>query len=164
MTLSNEDLYNEAMSMSGDVENTFLDLGRTLRQLLDRDPELFQKVIDRSALGRRKAYDLVEISSAFDPLRVSRARLKKLGSTNLSLIAKQVNQDNLEKLLQVTENTNSEQLERRMKGEAKVGNAACVLKYFSPKEYKELEKGPSPNTGRPVILRVVGSGARRRPS
>jgi hypothetical protein len=50
------------------------------------------------------------------------------------LIAKQVNQDNLEKLLQLAENTSSGQLERRMKRKAKIGNAACVLKYFSPKE------------------------------
>jgi hypothetical protein len=52
--------------IAADVENTFLELGRYLRQLLDRDPELFKKVVDKTALKRRKAYYLVEVSRIFD--------------------------------------------------------------------------------------------------
>lgn len=49
--------------MAADVENTFLELGRYPRQLLDRDPELFKKVVDKTPLKRRKAYYLVEAES-----------------------------------------------------------------------------------------------------
>jgi hypothetical protein len=138
VTLNIEALYQKALSLSADVEDTFLDLGRYLRQLLDRDPELFQKIVHQTNLGRRKAYYLVEISRVFDSLQVSRARLKKLGWTKLSLIAKQVTQANVEEWLERAENLSTKQLERKMKGKTPIKNAACVLMYFSPKEYEEL--------------------------
>jgi hypothetical protein len=50
-------------------KNAFLYLGKHLRQLLDRDLELFKKVVDKTPLGRREAYYLVEVSRKFDPLR-----------------------------------------------------------------------------------------------
>jgi len=40
MPLSAEDIYEKALAMSVNVEDNFLDLGRQLRQLQDRDPEL----------------------------------------------------------------------------------------------------------------------------
>jgi hypothetical protein len=41
VTLSTEDLIDKALALSGDVEDNFLELGKTLRQLMDRDPDLF---------------------------------------------------------------------------------------------------------------------------
>jgi hypothetical protein len=54
MALSTEDLYDKAKALSGDVEDNFLELGRSLRQLLDRDPELFKKIVAKTNLGRRE--------------------------------------------------------------------------------------------------------------
>jgi hypothetical protein len=140
VTLNIEALYEKAKEMASDVEDTFLDLGRMLRQLLDRDPELFQKIVQQTNLGRRKAYYLVEVSQAFDPLQVSRPRLKKLGWTKCALIAKHVNQDNVEEMLELAESMNSKQLERKLKGKTPINNAACVLMYFSKQQFKELEQ------------------------
>jgi hypothetical protein len=141
MALKTEEIYDKALALSANVEDNFLDLGRSLRQLLDRDPDLFQQVVSKSKdLGRRKAYYLVEVSRIFDPLPVSRARLKKVGWTKLQVIGKHVTPDNLDELLTLAENTNSKVLERQMRGEKPLGNAHCVLMYFSPKDYSELEQ------------------------
>lgn len=140
MALSTEDLFQKALTLSGDVEDNFLELGKSLRQLQDRDSELFHKIVAKTNLGRRKAYYLVEVSRIFDPLPVPRSRLRKIGWTKLQLIGKHVTAGNLEELLELAESINSKELERQMRGEKPLGNAHCVLMYFSPKDYAELEE------------------------
>lgn len=150
MTLNIEALHQKALSLAADIEDTFLDLGRALRQLQDRDPERFQKIVEQTNLGRRKAYYLVEISRAFDPLQVSRARLKKLGWTKCALIARHVTQDNVEDMLTLAETMSAKQLERKMKGRTAIKNPHCVLMYFSDEEYTELEEALEPYGGVPT--------------
>ena len=140
MALRTEDLFDKAMTLSKNVDETFLELGRTLRQLQDREPQRFQEIVAKSDLGRRKAYYLVDVSRVFDPLQVSRARLKKVGWTKLAMIAKQVTQDNVDELLDLAEGNNVKELERIMRGEESLGDSRCVLMYFSPKQYEELEE------------------------
>jgi len=94
MTTSIDELYDRAMALPSDVEDKFLELGRSLRQLLDRDPSLFQQVVKKRGLGRRKAYYLVEVSRKFEPLPISRVRLKKIGWTKLQIIGEHVTKDN----------------------------------------------------------------------
>jgi hypothetical protein len=139
VTLSTEDLIDKALALSVDVEDNFLELGKTLRQLMDRDPDLFHQIIQKSNLGRRKAYYLVEVSRKFDPLPIPRARLRKIGWTKLQLIGKHIDANNLDQLLQLAEASNTKELERHMRGEKPIGNAHCVLMYFTPKQYAELE-------------------------
>ena len=149
MALSTEDLYDKAKALSGDVEDNFLELGRSLRQLLDRDPELFKKIVAKANLGRRKAYYLVEVSRIFDPLPIPRSRLRKIGWTKLQLIGKHIEPDNMEELLQLLAEVHQRQRprERHLRGEKPLGNAHCVLMYFSPKEYRELEEALIRNGG-----------------
>jgi hypothetical protein len=92
---------DKAMSLSADVEDNFLDLGKTLRQLLDRDPDAFAQVRRKSNLGRRKAYYLVEVSRIFDPLPIARSRLKTIGWTKLQLLGKQIDKGNAQELLEL---------------------------------------------------------------
>ena len=134
-----EALYDKALELFAKVPDKFLDLGRVLWQLQDRDPELFQKFVAKTGIGRRKAYYLVEISRTFEPLEVSRARVHDLGWTKVQLIGKHVTQDNVEELLKLAENSSANELERAMSGKKPLGNARCVLMYFSPKQYDELE-------------------------
>ena len=100
----------------------------------------FSRSWPRDHLGRRKAYYLVEVSRIFDPLPVPRSRLRKIGWTKLQLIGKHVNPENLDDLLTLAESTNSKELERQMRGEQPLGNAHCVVMYFSPKQYAEFEE------------------------
>jgi hypothetical protein len=129
------------------VEDTFLELGRSLRHLLDRDPELFQQVVNKGRLGRRKAYYLVEVSRIFDPLPIPRSRLRKIGWTKLQLIGKHIDASNLDDLLVLAEENNSNEPELVLRGEKPLGNAHCVLMYFSPKQYAELEAALLKNGG-----------------
>jgi hypothetical protein len=138
MTMSNEALHAKALDLATNDPDNFWDLGRALRRLLDREPDLFQKFLDNTDVGSRKAYYLVEINRAFEPLQVPRARLLRLGWTKLQLIAAKVKQDTVEEWLKLAEGMPTKQLERKMKGKTPIKNAACVLMYFSPKEYKEL--------------------------
>jgi hypothetical protein len=138
MTLSNEALYAKALELATNDPDNFWDLGRALRRLLDRNPDLFQKFLDNTDVGSRKAYYLIEINRAFEPLQVSRTRLLKLGWTKLQLIASEVNQDHVEEWLDVAESLSTKQLERKIKGKTPIKNPACVLMYFNPKDYKEL--------------------------
>jgi hypothetical protein len=139
MPPSNEALYEKALELFAKVPDKFLDLGRALRQLLDHDPELFQKFVAKTGIGRRKAYYLVEISRTFEPLQVPRARLHDLGWTKVQLIGKHVTQDNVDELLKLAESSSANELERVLSGKKPLGNARCVLMYFSPKQYDELE-------------------------
>jgi hypothetical protein len=140
MALRTEELFDKAMTLSKNVDDTFLELGRTLRQLQDREPQRFQEIVAKSDLGRRKAYYLVDVSRVFDPLQVSRARLKRVGWTKLAMIAKKVTQDNIDEFLDLAEQNNVKELERQIKDETPLNNAHCVLMYFSPKQYEELEE------------------------
>jgi hypothetical protein len=147
MALSTEDIYSRALELSGHVEETFLDLGKHLRQLQDRDPDLFQKIVDKSNLGRRKAYYLVDISNAFAKLTVSPSRLKKIGWTKLSLIAKKVTQSNVEDMLELCEGNTAKQIEQRLKGAEMSDNSRCVLMYFTPQQYEQFEEAVLHNGG-----------------
>ena len=140
MALSTEDLYKKAVELSSNVEDNFLELGKSLRQLMDREPDLFQQIIGKDPRKRRKMYYLVEVSRIYEPLPIPRSRLRKIGWTKLQLIGKHIDDSNMEELLQLAEESNAKELERHMRGEKPLGNAHCVLMYFSPKQYAELEE------------------------
>jgi hypothetical protein len=140
MALSNDDLYDKALDLSKDFDDNFLDLAKTLRQLLDRDPEKFRDLWTKTNIGRRKAYYLVEVSRVFDSLPAPRSRLKKIGWTKLQIIGKHVTKDNLGEMLELAEQHTAKELESLMRGEKPSNNAHCVLMYFSPKQYDLLER------------------------
>jgi hypothetical protein len=139
VALSTEALYDKSMDLAKDVDDNFLDLARTLRQLYDRDRDLLKKVWEKTNLGSRKAYYLVNIDRWFGKLPVGKGRLKAIGWTKLQVIGPFVNEQNLEELLGLAENNTVEQLKALMKGEEPITNAHCVLMYFSPKQYEQLE-------------------------
>jgi hypothetical protein len=147
MAITAEELYDSALGMAGNIEDNFLELGKTLRQLIDKDGDLFQKFIDKSAIKRRKAYYLVEVSRIFDPLPVSRNRLRKIGWTKLQIIGANTTKENVQEMLELAENNTAQQLTALMRGEKPVPNAHCVLMYFSPAQYKELEEALLANGG-----------------
>jgi hypothetical protein len=120
MTLGNEELYNEAVALSTNVDDNFQELGR---------------------VGRRKTYYLVEVSRVFDPLIISQ-RLKRIGWKELQIIAKHV-----EELLKHAETCSAEKMEAHMRGEKSLDNAHCMLKYFSPKPYTVLEDAQGKDEG-----------------
>jgi hypothetical protein len=125
--------------MAKDPEDNFLDLGRMLKQLQDRDPALFTDVWQKTDIKRRKAYYLAKVARTFDPLPIPRSRLKAIGWTKLELVSRHINEQNWQELIELAENTPSKQLEKVLNGEKPITNAHCVLMYFTPKQYQQLE-------------------------
>jgi len=123
MTMSVNELYDRALALSSEAEDTFLDLGRSLRQSLDRDPGLFQQIAKKGRLGRRK---VVEVSRKFEPLPISRARLKEIGWTKLQIIGQHVTKDNVQGLVSLAEKLKAKQLEREMHGGEPLGDDQMV--------------------------------------
>lgn len=111
-----DELYDRALALSSEVEDKFLELGRSLRRLLDRDPSLFQQIVKKGRLGRRKAYYLVEVSRTFEPLAIPRDQLRKIGWPKLQLIARHVTPSTLDALLKLAESATVKDLERHMRG------------------------------------------------
>jgi hypothetical protein len=144
MTEGTDALYDKALELSDDVPANFLELGEALAQLYDLDPELFRQVAAKSNMGLRKAYDLVEISRTLEPLTIPRDQLRKIGWPKLQLIAKHVTPNTLDALLQLAEDMTAKDLERHVRREKPLGNAHCVLRYFSPKPYTQLESALVP--------------------
>jgi hypothetical protein len=73
-------------------------------------------IVEKTNLGRRKAYYLVEVSRTYDRLPVPRSRLRKIGWTKLQLIGKHIDASNLNGMLELAENNNSKELERILRG------------------------------------------------
>jgi hypothetical protein len=147
MTESTDALYERALELFANVPDDFLELGRALSQLHDRDADLFRQLAAKSNMGRRKAYHLVEVSRTFEPLATLRDQLRKIGWPKLQLIAKHVTPDTLDSLLQLAEDMTAKGLERHLRGKKPLGNAHCVLMYFSPKPYAEFEEARLKNGG-----------------
>ena len=125
--------------MSLDVEDNFLDLARALRQLQDRDQEMFMKSLKKSGMGTRKAYYLINIARQFDGLTVPKARLRRIGWTKLQVLGPYVTAQNLEELLVMAENLSTMALKTALRGDDPRANSHCVLMYFSPEQYSVFE-------------------------
>jgi hypothetical protein len=137
VAVSTDELYAKALDQATHVEQTFLELGASLRRLYDRDPELYHKVVEKSGLGSRKAYYLLAISKKFDKMPgIPKARLRALGWTKLQVIAKKLTVQNADELVTMAETNTVRDLEALLRGEEPKGdNARCVLMYFTPKQY-----------------------------
>jgi hypothetical protein len=111
---------------------------------------LYDKALELSANVPDNFMDhLIEGSRTVEALAIPRDQLRKIGWSKLQLIAKHVTLDTLDAFLQLAEDTTAKDLERHLRGEKPAGNAHRVLKYFSPKQYKQLEGALAPYGGAP---------------
>lgn len=157
MTASIDELYDKALHQASHVEQTFLELGASLRRLYDRDRDLYHKVVAKSGLGSRKAYYLLSISRKFDKLPgIPKSRLRALGWTKLQVISRNLTAKNADQLLELAEQNNVRDLEAHLRGEEPKGDSAkCVLMYFTPEQYeiyasRILQKGAY-RSGRGIV-------------
>jgi hypothetical protein len=141
MTEGTDALYEKAFELSANVPDNFLELGRALTQLYDRDPNLLRQLAAKSNMGLRRAYHLVEVSRTFEPLVIPRDQMRKIGWPKLQLIAKHLTPNTLDALLRLAEESTVEDLKHHLRAwKRPAGNAHCMLRYFSPKSYEPLEE------------------------
>jgi hypothetical protein len=68
MTAITDALYDKALELSANVPDNFMELGRALTQLYDRDRDRFRKLAAKSNMGLRRAYHLIEVSRTVEQL------------------------------------------------------------------------------------------------
>jgi len=143
MTKGTDALYDKALELSANVPDNFMELGRALAQLYDRDRDLFRQLAAKLDVGLRGAYYLIEVSRTFEALAIPRDQLGKIGWPKLQLIAKHLTPNTLDALLRLAEESTGKDLEHHVRGwKRSAGNAHLMLKYFSPKPYEQLEGVP----------------------
>ena len=134
------DLYEKAIALSAQsMDENFLDLGKALRQLLDRDPDLFKRWWTRRpwfAQSILSGQHQPIVEAAANPAQPVGDRLDQAGENR-----QHVTKSNWQELLQLAEANNTKQIEALMKGEKPQTNAHCFLAYLDPKDYKLLEGG-----------------------
>lgn len=134
------DLYQVSLEQAAALDENFIDLARNLRDMMDSDPESFQKFISRSDLGKRKIYYLVAIDKAFRKLKISKDRLRKLGWTKANILSKQITPANAAELVKLAEENTARDLQRILSGQKAMPNAHCVMFYFNPQDYQLMER------------------------
>jgi hypothetical protein len=150
MTEGTDALYDKALELSDNVPANFLELGEALAQLYDLDPELFRQLAAKSNMGLRRAYHLIEVSRTVEALAIPRDQLGKIGWPKLQFIVNHLTPNTLDALLRLAEESTVEDLEHHARGWKRPGgNAHCMLRYFSPKLYEQLEGALVSNGGAP---------------
>jgi hypothetical protein len=148
MTKGTDALYDKALELSDNVPTNFLELGEALAQLYDLEPELFRQLAAKSNMGLRRAYHLIEVSRTVEALAIPRDQLGKIGWPKLQLIVNHLTPNTLDALLRLAEESTVEDLKHHLRGwKRPAGNAHCMLQYFSPKSYEQLEGGLVSNGG-----------------
>ena len=133
------DLYDKVVEIAPEVEEKFLELGALLGRLLDLDRELYAKAVLKAGLGTRKAYYLISIAKAFRNLKISKPRLRAIGWTRLQVIARVVNESNVEELVRLAEQHKVKDLEAIIKGEEPQPDSRVAILYFTPDDYDLFE-------------------------
>ena len=150
MTEGTDALYDKALELSDKVPANFLELGEALAQLYDLDRDLFRQLAAKSNMGLRRAYHLIEVSRTVEALAIPRDQLGKIGWPKLQLIFKHLTPNTLDALLRLAEESMVKDLKHHLRGWKRPGgNAHCMLRYFSPKSYEQLEGALVSNGGAP---------------
>jgi hypothetical protein len=150
MTEITDALFDEALGLSANVSDNFMELGRALAQLYGLDRDRFRQLAARSNIGSKGAHQLIEVSRTLEALMIPRDQLHKIGWPKLQLIATHLTPITLDALLPLAEQSTVNDLEHYVSGWKKpAGNAHCMLMYFSPKSYEQLEGALVSNGGAP---------------
>lgn len=138
MALSKQNAFGRAVRLASRIDEDFIELGHLLKQLQERDSELFEQVHKETRLGRRKAYYLTAIARAIEGLPIPRERIAAVGWTKMQLIAEKLTIENWEEFLQLAEEHTARGLKAVLAG--KRANDRCVVLYLSPKNYQRFAK------------------------
>jgi hypothetical protein len=137
--MKSSELKKKAMVLASRPGENFLELARCLRMLHEFDPHQIRVGIEKSGLGRRKAYHLLHLSRQLDPANLPKSRLRNIGWTKLEVIAGRLNRENANELLKLAEDHAYRDLKRLIRGEQVEPGARYVQLYFKPQQYRVFE-------------------------
>jgi hypothetical protein len=140
MTSRVDQVLERAIALAAQPDENLLALCRCLAELRDYEPGLLGRFIRASGMGRRKAYHLANIGERLQGLRLPEEQLRNIGWTKLQLISKKLNAANARRLLKQAEDHSVHELAALMRGEALDKKSRVLLLYFSPEEYRTIER------------------------
>ena len=140
MPQSENDLYDKAIELSKRLDERFLELARTLRQIKDADAELFRLCVEDSRISLRKAYYLLQVEETFTKLNVPEERLRAIGWTKLQIVAKHIEEVGVEMALKMAEIATVRHLKVLSQGSLPDKKQHCVLMYLSEYQFELLAK------------------------
>ena len=136
-----DELGQKAVALAKNFDESFLDLGKTLRQIQEiGDVTDFRRICDAANLGTRKAYYLASITKNIEGLHIPTKRLRAIGWTKLMTLAPHLTKANWKDLLTAAENNTNRELQMLVKGETPADNSHCVLLYFNDEDYADFVK------------------------
>ena len=136
-----DELGQKAVALAKDFDESFLELGRTLRQIQEIGGVVdFRKVCDAAGIGTRKAYYLASITKQIEGLHIPTKRLRAIGWTKLMTIHPHLTKATWKDLLEAAENNTNRELQMLVKGETPADNSHCVLLYFNDEDYADFVK------------------------
>ena len=95
-----DELGQKAVELNKTFDESFIELGRTLRQIQKiGDVTDFRRICDAAGIGTRKAYYLASISEKIEGLHIPTKRLKAVGWTKLMTISPNLTKETWKDLL-----------------------------------------------------------------
>ena len=145
-----DELGQKAVELNKNFDESFIELGRTLRVIQQiGGVEDFRRICEAAGIGTRKAYYLASISEKIEGLHIPTKRLKAVGWTKLMTISPYLTKETWKDLLSAAENNTNRDLQVIVKGEDAGEQPALRPALFQ--------------RGRLQGLREVGDQPRRRP-
>ena len=134
-----KELGQKAVELNQTFDESFIELGRTLRQIQEfGGVEEFKKVCEAADIGTRKAYYLASITKHIEGLHIPTKRLRKIGWTKLMTLGQYLTKETWKDLLAAAETSTNRELQSLVKGEEPADNAHCVLLYFNDEDYADF--------------------------
>jgi hypothetical protein len=128
-------LFMKTLTLIAKLEGEFLELASLLRQVKQTSFKDFKNLYSIPELGRRKAYYLVSIDTAFGDKNVSPERLKKIGWTKLAALAPHITDENLEDALLCAELNTVKNIEAVVRGLEPIVGGRSVLLIFTAEQF-----------------------------
>lgn len=130
--MKSNDACAKALELHTTLDESFLELGKILRQAQDEDPVLFRQLLKIPGLGRRRCYHLAKIDRVFEPYAIDKEVLVAIGWTKLSIIEPYISDETLSILLGLAQTLEAHPLRAIVRG--KVPTKSVRL-FFTPNQY-----------------------------
>lgn len=121
-------------------EADFFELANALATIRALHSKVFEEIIGRSGISRRRAYYLLEIRDRFQPFMQDLARLRAIGWTKLKVLAPFISAENAGDLFAMAETSSAYKLGQVLRGADVSSKPRCVLLYLTPEQHDLYER------------------------
>lgn len=143
-------IFDRVLRLAKRGDREFLEIGRLLRDLQAKDVDTFKLAYQQAGIGRRTAYNYVQIVKAFEPLSVKDEDLIVIGPTRAQTLAPHVTAQNCSELLAIAATSSTRDLQICVAGGEPVPGSRAVLLYLSPQDHARFTNALIAFGGKPA--------------